>query len=465
MTRLAKLSLIVFLLGASFPSSGQHFRSSYFLNQTTYSHHLNPAFIPSTNYISIPALAQAGVMMQSNVGLSNFLFPSPDPEYALVTFMHASVDADQFINSIPEISELDLGFVLMPLSVGFQSFGGYNTFTVSVHSNSLFNIPADLFRLMKTGPSSAAGSTYSLGDIRFMSNNYLEVSVGHAREITDRLSAGARFKTYWGIGAFDTHISKLNISMMPDKWEIHSAAELNVYANGIVAETDTGDNGAYLSGVDVDFSGIGGKGIGFDLGATYQVMEDIFVSAAIIDLGYIQWSSSVRAKTGSNRFEFDGFENLSFMDDDENNTNSIDNQLEGLVDDLVELSRMYLEPDQSGYRQRIPTTLIFGVEYNMPFYRRMSVGLMNYTRFNEYNPWNEGRLAVNVTPLDYLGISVNYGLSRYGSSLGWLLNLNPRGVNIYVGSDNMFTRVTPQYIPVNQFNASFFMGTNITFGR
>ncbi len=459
----ASIYIVVFLLlSISQSINARQFYSSYFLTETSYSHHLNPAFIPASGYFSIPALGQAGVGMQSNFGLSNFLYPSPDPEYALTTFMHSSVDADQFLGAMPERSEIDMNVKMIPLSFGFHAFGGFNSFTVSVNSSNMFSLPRDFFHLIKKGPS---GKTYMLDDLNILTNNYIEVGVGHAREITDRLSAGARVKTYIGVGAFDMNISQLHISMLPDKWEIQSAASLHIYADGIVAETETDETGEYFSGINTDAFGIGGTGVGFDLGATYEVRDDITISAAILDLGSITWGSAIKAKTRTNEFAFEGFEDLSFMDDDEDNPNSIDNQLEGVFDDLTELTRMSVEPGQSSYRYSIPTTIIFGVEYNMPFYQRMSLGLMNYTRFNEHNPWTEGRLAVNVAPLDYLSMSVNYGISKYGSSMGWVLNLNPGIINIYFGTDNMVFNVTPQYLPINRFTASVFIGANITFGR
>ncbi len=464
--RKASTYIVAFLLlSISQSVNAQQFRSSYFLTETSYSHHLNPAFIPASGYFSIPALGQAGVGMQSNFGLSNFLYPSPDPEYALTTFMHSSVDADQFLGAMPDRSIIDMNVKMIPLSFGFRAFGGFNSFTVSVNSNNMLGLPRDFFHLVKKGPSGTSGKTYRIDDLNILTNNYIEFGLGHAREITDRLSAGAKIKTYLGVGAFDMNISQLHISMLPDKWEIQSAASLNVYAGGIVAETESDENGDYFSGIESDSFGVGGTGIGLDLGASFELMDNLTISAAILDLGSIKWGSAIKAKTRTNEFAFGGFENLSFMDDDEDDPNSIDNQLEDIFDDLTALTRMYVEPEKSSYRYNIPTTMIVGVEYQMPFYQRLSLGFMYYNRVNAYNPWTEKMFAINFTPADYFGMAVSYGISEYGRSMGWVLNLNPGIINLYFGTDNMVFDVTPQYVPINRFSASVFMGANITFGR
>ena len=38
--------------------------------------------------------------------------------------------------------------------------------------------------------------------------------------------------------------------------------------------------------------GIAGYGFGIDLGASYKIMDNLTVSASILDLGFISWSKS-----------------------------------------------------------------------------------------------------------------------------------------------------------------------------
>ena len=61
---------------------------------------------------------------------------------------------------------------------------------------------------------------------------------------------------------------------------------------------------------------------------------------------------------------------------------------------------------------------------------------------------------------------VNYGISSFGSSFGWILNFHPCGFNFFVGMDHLMTKVTPQYIPVGKLNTNVSVGFNaVTFGK
>ena len=48
----------------------------------------------------------------------------------------------------------------------------------------------------------------------------------------------------------------------------------------------------YINDIDIDSPGISGFGFGIDLGASYKILNNLTVSAAILDLGFINWSKS-----------------------------------------------------------------------------------------------------------------------------------------------------------------------------
>ena len=49
-----------------------------------------------------------------------------------------------------------------------------------------------------------------------------------------------------------------------------------------------------ISGFDfkAEDAGVAGLGFGIDLGASYKVLDNLTVSAAVLDLGYINWKGS-----------------------------------------------------------------------------------------------------------------------------------------------------------------------------
>ena len=111
-------------------------------------------------------------------------------------------------------------------------------------------------------------------------------------------------------------------------------------------------------------------------------------------------------------------------------------------------------------------TVYVGLEYRMPFYRRMSVGLLSTTKISGIYTWTEGRLSVNVNPTNWFSATTNYAYSTFGHSAGLAFTLHLPGFNMFVGTDSYIPmlNVNPQFIPINKVNTSVTYGINIMFG-
>ena len=116
---------------------------------------------------------------------------------------------------------------------------------------------------------------------------------------------------------------------------------------------------------------------------------------------------------------------------------------------------------------RLNTTMYLGAEYNLPYYRPLSVGILYSHCFSPFisNKWYEVRGFLNIAPLKWFEATVNYGYGTYGTSLGWMLNFHPAAINFFIGSDFMVTKVTPQFLPVDDLNAHITFGLNIALGK
>ena len=71
----------------------QTLNSAYFLDDFTYRHEMNPAYM-GDSYFSFPVLGQLNMSTRGNVGLENFLFNTD--RYGLTTFMNPDVSSSQF---------------------------------------------------------------------------------------------------------------------------------------------------------------------------------------------------------------------------------------------------------------------------------------------------------------------------------------------------------------------------------
>ncbi|MBQ5380276.1 MAG: hypothetical protein IIU60_02550, partial [Paraprevotella sp.] len=103
--------------------------------------------------------------------------------------------------------------------------------------------------------------------------------------------------------------------------------------------------------------------------------------------------------------------------------------------------------------------------YTLPMYKGLRFGFLSSTYINGAYSWSEGRFSANIVPCKWFDASVNYSISSFGSSLGWLISLHPKGFGLYIGSDYQFFKVTPQFVPVNHVNANINLGITFPLGK
>ena len=168
------------------------------------------------------------------------------------------------------------------------------------------------------------------------------------------------------------------------------------------------------------------------------------------------------AQSADGKVEFDGFDEIDYNDVE----GSVNAELELLAEDAAKLADFTYEGVKST-TAALNTTMYLGAEYNMPFYRPLSVGALYVQRFSPFvsNKWYEARGYVNLSPLKWFELSVNCGYGTYGTNLGWVINFHPSKINFFIGCDYMITRVTPQYIPIDNLNAHVTFGLNLALGK
>ena len=325
-------------------------RSAYFTEGYTYRHHMNPAFANERNYVSMPllGLGNFNIGLQSTVGVKDFIHKLPDG--SLTTFLNDAVDANDFLGGLKNRNRLNLDFDMTLLSFGFHKWGGFNTFDLSIKSGTRMNLPKDLFEFAKVGMNGA--TEYNLKDMGMFTNNYAEIALGHSRKIMDGLTVGAKVKFLLGIYNADFHVNDMKLVLSDEKWAVSGDGEFS--SGGIVdiptklKTKEVTENGITRQETEeeLDFDNIemgdpiGGFGMAFDLGATYKVREDLEVSLALLDLGWISYKNATKATMAAEPWEFPGFQNVPFDSDKPGNNIPIEDQIDNLEDDLEDLFQM-----------------------------------------------------------------------------------------------------------------------------
>lgn len=98
----------------------------------------------------------------------------------------------------------------------------------------------------------------------------------------------------------------MNVTLSNDLWEVKADGEVNIAAgSGLVVPTKGETGKAKNPGeetlidwdnIDYDKFGLGGLGFGLDLGATYQLLPDLELSAAVTDLSFMSWTNAYKER-------------------------------------------------------------------------------------------------------------------------------------------------------------------------
>ena len=186
-------------------------RSAYFWGGATYRHELNPAFMGERGYMSMPGLGNLSVGAQGTAGVGDFLFVKSNGD--LMTFMHEEVSRKDFLNGLP--NRLKMGFNVNEniLSTGFYAWGGFNTIGLSIKSNTNLSAPDQLFKFMKNGVDAPEGTRYTVNDLSILSTNYAELALGHARQINDQWTVGAKMKFLVGLAKATVTVSYTHLTL------------------------------------------------------------------------------------------------------------------------------------------------------------------------------------------------------------------------------------------------------------
>lgn len=466
-TSIKRYALSMAVLAVAAATQAQDLNSGYFTQDYKYRHQMNPAFGNDQGYVAIPILGNFNTKIQGNFGVKDVLFQNPTTGKYDRTFMHPDVGYDQAMSGFNSgANKLATDVKVTGLSLGFKAFGGYNTIEMNGKASVNVQLPYELFDFAKN----LQNKSYEFGTIGVQAVSYSELALGHSRQLTKDLRVGAKLKMLFGIGRANLKIDDMKANLEGDKWMITSGdakGEINLKGLQIPNKTDEYKNGqtyqcADLGEIDIDGGGISGTGFAADLGAIYQIIDGLKVSAAVTDLGFISWSSSHVLKQKSGKFEFDGFHDLAVKDENAAPGSTFDEQKDNYADQLTDFVNLQNEGDQGSQTTSLAATANLGVEYQLPMYKPLSFGLLGQHHFNGDFSWTEGRLSANWAPLEWLDGGVNIALNSFCTSAGWILNIHPKGFNLFIGMDHILGKQTKQGLPLSS-NANLAFGMNITW--
>lgn len=461
---LSRQLLVAALALTAAAGHAQALQTGYFVDGFLYRHTLNPAMGNDQNYVAVPALGNVNVDMHGNLSYKDIVRDNPlyptQSDKKKTTFMnpYLSDPLDGFSNGW---NRTGAEATLTVLSGGFKAWGGYNTVELNARSTTHVKLPYELFRFaVNTG-----NDTYDIGDLYANTQNYVELAFGHSRDINKQWRVGAKLKLLLGVADADVSMKDVTATLTGNKWTVTGDAAAHMSMKGWRYKTKQKDYKAqtgsytYINDIDVDGAGIGGVGVAADLGAVFRPDSHWEVSAALLDLGFIRWSNDCYATNADKTFSFDGFHDTG-VNSSEGNT--ADDQWDKYSDQIAQFYNLQDKGDQGGRTTMLAGRLNLGASYTVPGYEKLKVALLSATRFWGEHTWTECRLGAAWAPLSWIDGAVNLSAGTDPVNMGWVVNIHPKGFNVFVGMDRLLGKTSKEMIPLGG-NASLSMGMNVTF--
>ena len=351
--------------------SAQMSHVDYFMN-IPQNHLLNPAFRPSSKiYVGIPVLT--GI----NLNISNDFFNFSDVftkgvkiDNNSLSFLKPGFNVSGFLSRVKNKNFFQTGMNIQLLGFGI-AVGPKNYFFLDINDRVNANIvlPGSLIKMAFQGVQPLAGKTIDLSATRVDLQYFHEVGFGFSRDIMPKLRIGAKGKLLFGVASLSGRANTFNLTVNND-YTTTLTSDAILHNNGAIQFTfdnegriDGGDPLiGKLRGHDVGKYLVNGGnfGLGLDLGAEYAIDKRFSVSAAVTDLGFINWKADERTPNVKTRsqVEFHGFDFTKIYD----GTITIDSLAKTMSDTL---KNAVIRDNPGKFRSYLPTTFTVGGLFNL----------------------------------------------------------------------------------------------------
>lgn len=442
-------------------ASAQRVNSLYFLENTPMHTQWNPAMAPKYSCFGIGA-SNISIGVQSDLAMSDLFIPSEDGS-ELYTFGHPSIDKNEFINGLKDVSTLNFNSTINIFNLGLRLKNNYLTLHSGLTFDGGMGLPKDFFRMFMLGMDSKQSSTqFNLTDLNINAMAYAKFGVGYSMKIGKMLSVGINANYLQGIADFRMGFDNLTVDASDTQWNVNSKGYLQMAGpdfvkfgyneDGYVDNLSTDDTNGGISGIISSMPNIG-NGFSIDLGVTAKPLPFLTLSAAITDLGSITWNgNSVQRASSDDTFTYDGFDF-----DDENSADDISEKMEALT---------HFEKDNSSiqsYSSKLTTKINLGAEASI-LNKHVSFGVLSQTGIAPDGTYQNMMLSANLKPSSIIQGALTYSLLHGEvSMIGAALNAKLAFINIFAAADCIPTSYSPQMIPVNASNFNLQFGFNMMF--
>lgn len=401
------------------------------------------------------AKSHIGVPIVSKVHIKANTFGVSAHDLLSVDNQSFNIKLESFINSKNKSDYLTINQQLEILSIGFRSPNGvYWSGGMYQELDLLLYYPESLVDLLWYGNSDNLNRAYNLSDFRMKADLLNVYHIGLNKKINNKISIGFRGKIYMGLanisslnnkGYFKTNES--NISSSDYIHYNHNFVGLNgkIHTSGFDAFLDDSQSSEdALSSIKRKFIISPNIGFGIDFGLVYDISKASYLTASILDLGFINYKSEINNYKLNGNFSTDGV-TYTFPNSIDTGGFDWDNIKDNFENDVL------IEEDKKTYISWRSPILNLSYRYNFGFENSNEcdcnsisndyingLGVQFQTIFRPYNPQSIITAFYNRKLSKNLNTKFTYSIDKYSfTNFGFGLSVGASHFNSYLMLNNL----------------------------
>ncbi|MDR0745228.1 MAG: DUF5723 family protein, partial [Mediterranea sp.] len=297
---------------------------------------------------------------------------------------------------------------------------------------------------------------------------YGQIGLGGSYPLLNKsLLLGAKVKVLLGLANGRANLDGMKLNIGKDLWSVtKTQASIQLAMKGVKPEYNEENK---FDGFDSDDIAIGvnGFGLGFDLGASFKLsyliedktsfLNNFTVSAAVTDLGFINWN-----KSNSLYLVSDPTDDIIITGNKEISFDNSEDIFDDLKDSFKDAYDFKEKPNEIKGKTNLKAKLNWGIEYAFPK-ENINVGLLSTTYFNSAKTISEYTIGGAIKPIRGLEAGLSYSFVYGGfQTVGLSLHV---GSFFYIASDYVFPKTNSMFIPVSAKALNLQVGFAVPIGK
>lgn len=442
----------------------QQVNTLYFLENAPMRHTINPAFQPvSQGFVNITPLGWMSFGVGNNsLTLSDVLFVDnvkSSASYGMtITPVHPDANRQAFLRGLRSMIYFNGEATIGMVNVGVRiKDAGYLTVGINERIDAGMTVPKSIFTFALDGMMKdidGGNNRLDLSGIGTGASAYMEISGGYSHKLNEQWTLGGKLKVLLGQAYVRATSRNMTLDASTQEWHLYGKTVVDVSGpldveylapfidgkNALELKSSFKDGGFDTKKL-INTSNFAqqatpvGYGAAIDFGFTYKPIEQVQISAALNDLGFIYWTKTA-SFTANVDTTFTGIGTIDYGDPKYLNE---EGKFEGkrMLDDAVGrlegmLNNVRFARGKNGAARMITTRLNIGVDANF-WDNRVGVGLVSATRLYNARLYEELTIGAAFRPVNWFNIALSYSLMNNGkySNIGAGLSLMPYdGINM-----------------------------------